>query len=104
MYRVKKLLVERLSLRNYNVQVDETYAMIKELNKLTGFGMSETQCAVWELLNFRLFGALTELRNKDPFGSKSTRLDYRCEEYEELAKTESNKFGRGEKMNRDIGL
>lgn len=38
------------------------------------------------------------------FGSKSTRLDYRCEEYEELAKTESNKFSRGEKMNRDIGL
>ncbi|BCG20450.1 hypothetical protein JCM19053_1937 [Vibrio sp. JCM 19053] len=56
------------------------------------------------MLNFRQFGALTELRNKDPLGSKSTRLDYRCEEYEELAKTESNKFNRGEKMNRDIGL
>ncbi len=46
MYRVKKLLVERLSLRNYNAQFDETYAMIKELNKLTGFGMPETQCSV----------------------------------------------------------
>ncbi|BCG20449.1 transposase [Vibrio sp. JCM 19053] len=46
MYRVKKLLVERLSQRNYNAQVDETYAMIKELNKLTGFGMPETQCTV----------------------------------------------------------
>lgn len=36
MYRVKQLLSERLSLRNYNAQVGETYAMIKALNKLTG--------------------------------------------------------------------
>ncbi|RFD61507.1 transposase [Vibrio parahaemolyticus VP551] len=46
MYRVKKLLGGRLSLRNYNAQVGETYAMIKALNKLTGLGMPETQCVV----------------------------------------------------------
>ncbi|HHE0548471.1 TPA: IS5/IS1182 family transposase, partial [Vibrio parahaemolyticus] len=45
-YRVKQLLGGRLSLRNYNAQVGETYAMIKELNKLTGLGMPETQCIV----------------------------------------------------------
>ncbi|MCD1244526.1 hypothetical protein B4950_10725 [Vibrio cholerae] len=33
----------RLSLRNYNAQVGETYAMIKALNKLIGLGMPETQ-------------------------------------------------------------
>ncbi|EGR2064904.1 IS5 family transposase [Vibrio cholerae] len=44
MYRVKQLLGGRLSLRNYNAQVGETYAMIKALNKLTGLGMPETQC------------------------------------------------------------
>ena len=33
----------KLSLRNYNAQVSETYAMIKALNKLTGLGMPETQ-------------------------------------------------------------
>ncbi|AGB12627.1 probable transposase for transposon [Vibrio parahaemolyticus AQ3810] len=37
MYRVKKLLDGRLSLRNYNTQVGETYAMIKALNKLTAW-------------------------------------------------------------------
>ncbi|OJI35920.1 hypothetical protein VV99743_01301 [Vibrio vulnificus] len=36
MHRVKQLLGGRLSLRNYNAQVGETYAMIKALNKLTG--------------------------------------------------------------------
>ncbi|MEZ8368065.1 hypothetical protein AB6C94_01310, partial [Vibrio splendidus] len=41
MYRVKQLLGGRLSLRNYNAQVGETYAMIKALNKLTGLGMPE---------------------------------------------------------------
>ncbi|HCG6612636.1 TPA: IS5/IS1182 family transposase, partial [Vibrio parahaemolyticus] len=46
MYRVKQLLGGRLSLRNYNAQVGETYAMIKALNKLTGLGMPETQCVV----------------------------------------------------------
>ncbi len=46
MYRVKQLLGGRLSLRNYNAQVGETYAMIKALNKLTGLGMPETQCIV----------------------------------------------------------
>jgi hypothetical protein len=44
MYRVKQLLGGKLSLRNYNAQVGETYAMIKALNKLTGLGMPETQC------------------------------------------------------------
>ncbi len=42
MYRVKQLLGGKISLRNYNAQVDETYAMIKALNKLTGLGMPET--------------------------------------------------------------
>ena len=42
MYRVKQLLGGRLSLRNYNAQVGETYAMIKALNKLTGLGMPKT--------------------------------------------------------------
>lgn len=46
MYRVKQLLGGKLSLRNYNAQVGETYAMIKALNKLTGIGMSETQYIV----------------------------------------------------------
>ncbi|HHG3173021.1 TPA: IS5 family transposase [Vibrio parahaemolyticus] len=46
MYRVKQLLGERLSLRNYNAQVGETYALIKALNKLTGLGMPETQCVI----------------------------------------------------------
>ncbi|ELK8590058.1 IS5 family transposase, partial [Vibrio vulnificus] len=39
MYRVKQLLGGKLSLRDYNAQVGETYAMIKALNKLTGLGM-----------------------------------------------------------------
>ncbi len=42
MYRVKQLLGGRLSLRNYNAQVGETYVMIKALNKLTGLDMPET--------------------------------------------------------------
>ena len=42
MYRVKQLLGGRLSLKNYNAQVGETYAMIKALNKLTGLCMPET--------------------------------------------------------------
>ncbi|WP_153448502.1 IS5 family transposase [Vibrio algicola] len=42
MYRVKKLLGGTLSLRNYNAQVGEAYAMIKALNKLTGLGMPKT--------------------------------------------------------------
>ncbi|OWM13163.1 transposase, partial [Vibrio parahaemolyticus] len=46
MFRVKQLLGGRLSLRNYNAQVGETYAMIKALNKLTGLDMPETQCIV----------------------------------------------------------
>ncbi|HDZ3695600.1 TPA: IS5 family transposase [Vibrio cholerae] len=46
MYRVKPLLGGRLSLRNYNAQVGEIYAMIKALNKLTGLGMPEAQYVV----------------------------------------------------------
>ncbi|WP_275661285.1 hypothetical protein [Vibrio mediterranei] len=39
MYRVKQLLGGKLSLKNYDAQVGETYVMIKALNKLTGLGM-----------------------------------------------------------------
>lgn len=46
MHRVKQLLGGKLSLRNYNAQVGETYSMIKALNKLTGLGMPETQYIV----------------------------------------------------------
>ncbi len=46
MSRVKQLLGGKLSLRDYNAQVGEVYAMIKALNKLTGLGMPETQCVV----------------------------------------------------------
>ena len=46
MHRVKQLLGGKLSLKNYNAQVGETYAMIKALNKLTGLGMPETQYVV----------------------------------------------------------
>ncbi|WP_443088410.1 hypothetical protein [Vibrio sp. McD22-P3] len=46
MYRVKQLLGASFTLRNYNSQVGETYAMIKALNKLTGIGMPETQYIV----------------------------------------------------------
>nr|AKN37953.1 Mobile element protein [Enterovibrio norvegicus] len=42
MYRIKQLLGGRLSLRNYNAQVGETYAMVKALNKMTGLGMPKT--------------------------------------------------------------
>lgn len=46
MYRMKPLLGGQLSLRNYNAQVGEIYAMIKALNKLTGLGMPEAQYVV----------------------------------------------------------
>lgn len=46
MYRVKQLLGASLTLCDYDVQVGETYAMIKALNKLTGVGMPETQYIV----------------------------------------------------------
>jgi hypothetical protein len=46
MYRVKQLLGGKLSLKNYDAQVGETYVMIKALNKLTGLGMPETQYIV----------------------------------------------------------
>ncbi|SBO09879.1 hypothetical protein VME0621_01982 [Vibrio mediterranei] len=46
MYRVKQLLGASLTLRNYNAQVGENYAMIKALNKLTGIGMPKTYYVV----------------------------------------------------------
>ncbi|GAK86857.1 mobile element protein [Vibrio ponticus] len=46
MYRVKQLLGASLTLRNYNAQVGEAYAMIKVLKKLTGIGIPETQYVV----------------------------------------------------------
>tara|TARA_Y100000588_G_scaffold188919_1_gene202870 strand:+ start:2545 stop:2892 length:348 start_codon:yes stop_codon:yes gene_type:complete len=49
MYRVKQLLGGKLSLRNYNAQVGETYTLIKGMNKLTGVGMPETQYIAKEL-------------------------------------------------------
>ena len=39
-YRIKRLQGRRLSLRNDNVQIGETYAMIEALSKLTGLSMS----------------------------------------------------------------
>ena len=42
-YRVKQLLGAPPTLRNYNAQVGETYAMFKVLNKLTGIGIPKTQ-------------------------------------------------------------
>lgn len=46
MYHVKQLLGASLTLRHYNAQVGEAYAMIKALNKLTGIGMPEAQSIV----------------------------------------------------------
>lgn len=42
MHRFKKLLGNSLSLRSYNAQVGEAYAMVKALNKMTELGMPET--------------------------------------------------------------
>ncbi len=39
MFKVTKILGGTLSLRNHNVQISETAAMIKALNKLTGLSM-----------------------------------------------------------------
>ncbi|OQK36724.1 hypothetical protein XM72_c20329 [Vibrio vulnificus] len=64
MFRVKKLLGGTLSLRNYNTQVGETYAMVKALNKLTGLGVPENQNIVYKSLNFRQFGFSSELRSQ----------------------------------------
>jgi hypothetical protein len=36
----EQLLGVTISLRNFNAQVGETYAIVKALNKLTGLGMS----------------------------------------------------------------
>lgn len=45
-YRVKQLLGASLTLRNYNAQIGETYAMLKAFYKFTGIGMSEIQYTV----------------------------------------------------------
>ncbi len=64
MHRVKQLLGGKLSLRNYNAQVGETYAMIKALNKLTGLGMPETQYIVQKSSVMEQACLLSELSNK----------------------------------------
>ncbi len=65
MHRVKQLLGGRLSLRNYNAQVGETYAMIKALNKLTGLGLPENSVYCIRINQLQAeFCSLTELRNK----------------------------------------
>lgn len=64
MFRVKKLLGGMLRLRNYNVQIGETYAMIKALNKLTGLGMHETMVVTKLLVMLGPFLAELELGNK----------------------------------------
>ncbi len=46
MFRVKTLLGGSLSLRDYDAQVGEVYAMVKAINKLTGLGMPETYLVV----------------------------------------------------------
>ncbi len=65
MYRVRRLLGGWLSLRKYNTQVGEAYAMIKALNKLTRLGLPKT-CRVdlkaCEMGVFCFFWG--ELRNK----------------------------------------
>lgn len=43
MFRFKQLLGGTLTLRNYNAQVGEAYAMVKALNKITGLGMPKTR-------------------------------------------------------------
>lgn len=43
MFRFKQLLGDTLTLRNYNAQVEEAYAMVKALNKITGLAMPKTQ-------------------------------------------------------------
>ncbi|TOG36967.1 hypothetical protein CGJ03_04900 [Vibrio parahaemolyticus] len=53
------MLGGKLSLRDYNAQAGESYAMIKALNKLTGLGMPETcriasKCATWGRFTFVL--------------------------------------------------
>ncbi|ATF08843.1 Mobile element protein [Candidatus Enterovibrio altilux] len=46
MFPVKKLLGGTLNLREHNVQLSETYVMIKILNKLTELGMPNTKAIV----------------------------------------------------------
>lgn len=46
MYRVKQLLDGKLSVRNYNAQIGETYAMIEALNKFAGLGIPEIKYIV----------------------------------------------------------
>ncbi|WP_190319725.1 hypothetical protein [Candidatus Enterovibrio altilux] len=46
MVRVKKLLVGTLSLRNHTMQISETDAIIKTLNKPTRLGMPNIKAIV----------------------------------------------------------
>ncbi len=46
MVLVKKRLRGTLSLRNHTMQINETYAMIKALNKLARLGMPNTKVMV----------------------------------------------------------
>ncbi len=39
MYRFKQLLVGKVSLRNYNGQVGEVMAYVRDINKLNTFGL-----------------------------------------------------------------
>ncbi|CAJ1821016.1 hypothetical protein KGEDBEEJ_01617 [Aeromonas hydrophila] len=39
MYRFKKLLAEKISLRNYNAQVGEVIAYVSTINKLNTLGL-----------------------------------------------------------------
>ncbi len=65
-YRVKQLLGASLTLRNYNAQAGETYAMIKAPDKLTGIGMPETQYVV-QNVNY-----LASVRSFAEFGNKTS--------------------------------
>lgn len=66
MYRMKQLFGVRLSLRNYNAQVGETYAMIKALNKLTGLGMPEIRTT--QLQAFWFSDQITQQDHNEFFG------------------------------------
>lgn len=70
MYRVKQLLGGNLSLRNYNAQVGETYAMIKALNKFTRLVMPETQYVVQESSIMEQACLIYKLSNKALIGVK----------------------------------
>lgn len=65
-YSVKQLLGGRLSLWNYDSQLGEIHAMVKELYKLTGLGMPEARYVVWFINHYE--GALSWFRKQCFFG------------------------------------